>query len=132
MTEAVIVSAVRTPLGRFQGGLASMRAPEIGAVAVKAAVERAGISPGDVEEVFFGNVLQAGLGQNPARQAALFGGIPPEVPALTVNKVCGSGLKAVALAGAAITAGDGDVFVAGGMENMSAAPYYLPTLRDGA
>ncbi|MCU0723302.1 MAG: acetyl-CoA C-acetyltransferase [Planctomycetes bacterium] len=132
MDKPVIVSATRTPLAKFQGALASMRAPEIGAIAVKEAVRRAGIAPKDVQEVIMGNVLQAGLGQNPARSAAIHGGIPVEVPSMTVNKVCGSSLKAVALAASAVTAGDAEVVVAGGMENMSRAPYYLPALRDGA
>ncbi|MHC4778311.1 MAG: acetyl-CoA C-acetyltransferase [Planctomycetota bacterium] len=132
MNEAVIVGAARTALGRFQGSLAGLRTPQIGAVAVKEAVRRSGIDPSEVEEVIMGNVLSAGLGQNPARQAAIFGGIPPEAGALTINKVCGSGLKAVALSAAAVAVGDVAVAVAGGMENMSAAPYYMPALRTGA
>src|SRR5262245_11844301 len=131
MPDAVIVSAVRTPIGRFQGKLASFRAPQLGAIAIKAAVERAGIKPADVEEVIFGTVLQAGLGQNPARQAAIAAGIPVEVGSMTINKVCGSGLKAVALAAQAIRAGDADVVVAGGQESMTNAPYLLPGARDG-
>lgn len=132
MKEPVILSAVRTAVGRFQGGLSSIRAPRIGEVAIREAIRRAGIQAEDVEEVIMGNVLQAGLGQNPARQAALFAEIPPTVSAMTVNKVCGSGLKAVALAAAAIMLEDHTIVTAGGMENMSAAPYYLPALRDGA
>src|SRR5262245_205930 len=131
MPDAVIVSAVRTPIGRFQGKLASFRAPQLGAIAIKAAVERAGIKPADVEEVIFGTVLQAGLGQNPARQAAIAAGIPVEVGSMTINKVCGSGLKSVALAAQAIRAGDADVIVAGGQESMTNAPYLLPGARDG-
>ena len=131
MPDAVIVSAVRTPIGRFQGKLASFRAPQLGAIAIKAAVERAGIKPADVEEVIFGNVLQAGLGQNPARQAAIAAGIPVEVGSMTINKVCGSGLKSVALAAQAIRAGDANVIVAGGQESMTNAPYLLPGARDG-
>ncbi len=131
MTDAVIVSAVRTPIGRFQGALSSLRAPELGAVAVKESVRRAGIEPDAVEEVILGQVLQAGVGQNPARQAALGAGIPETVGALTINKVCGSGLKAVMLAAQAIRAGDAEVIVAGGMESMSQAPYLLPQAREG-
>src|SRR5688572_955493 len=131
MPEAVIVSAVRTPIGRLQGKLASFRAPQLGAIAIKAAVERAGIKPQDVEEVIFGTVLQAGLGQNPARQAAIKAGIPVEVGSMTINKVCGSGLKSVALAAQAIKAGDADVIVAGGQESMTNAPFLLPGARDG-
>ncbi|MHC4597711.1 MAG: thiolase family protein [Planctomycetota bacterium] len=132
MTEAVILSAVRTALGRFQGSLAPVRAPQIGAVVVSEAVRRAAVAPQDVDEVIMGNVLTAGLGQNPARQAAIYGGIPPAAGALTVNKVCGSGLKAVALSAMAVQTGDVEFAVAGGMENMSAAPYYMPALRTGA
>jgi acetyl-CoA C-acetyltransferase len=131
MPEAVIVSAVRTPIGRFQGKLASFRAPDLGALAIRAAVERAAIQPGDVQEVIFGTVLQAGLGQNPARQAAIKAGIPVTVGSMTINKVCGSGLKAVALAAQAIRAGDEDVVVAGGQESMTNAPYLMPGVRDG-
>jgi acetyl-CoA C-acetyltransferase len=129
--EAVIASAVRTPIGAFGGGLASVPATRLGALVVEEAVRRAGIAPGDVDEVLMGNVLSAGLGQNPARQAALGGGLPDSVPATTVNKVCGSGLKAVALAAQAIALGDAEVVVAGGMENMSAAPHLLPGSRTG-
>jgi acetyl-CoA C-acetyltransferase len=128
---AVLVGACRTPIGKYQGGLASLKATELGAIAVRAAVQRAGLAPEDVEEVIMGNVLQAGLGQNPARSAALWAHIPFEVPAVTVNKVCGSGLKAVMLAAQAIKAGDRDVVVAGGMESMSQAPHMLLGSRVG-
>ncbi|MSR48296.1 MAG: acetyl-CoA C-acetyltransferase [Planctomycetes bacterium] len=131
MAEAVIVSAVRTPIGRFQGAFASLRAPQLGALAIKEAVARAGIDPALVEEVIMGHVLQAGVGQNPARQAARGAGLPDEIGAVTINKVCGSGLKAVMLAAQAIRAGDAECIVAGGMENMTRAPYLLPEARDG-
>ena len=131
MKEVVLVSACRTPIGKFQGGLAGFRAPELGALAVAEAIRRAGIPPAAVEEMIFGNVLTAGLGQNPARQASIRGGIPDTVPAFTVNKVCGSGLKAVMLAAQAIRAGDVDVVVAGGQESMTNAPYLLPEARAG-
>jgi acetyl-CoA C-acetyltransferase len=123
--EAVILSAARTAVGRFQGGLSSMPAVKLGAVAVKAAVERAGVEPKDIEEVIMGNVVQAGNGQAPARQAAIFGGVPNTVGATTVNKVCGSGLKAAMMAAQAVRAGDADLFVAGGFESMSRAPYLI-------
>lgn len=123
--EAVILSAARTPIGKFQGGLSSITAIKLGAVAVKAAVERAGIDPKDIEEVLMGNVVQAGNGQAPARQAAIFAGVPATVSATTVNKVCGSGLKAAMQAAQAVRAGDADLFVAGGMESMSRAPYLV-------
>jgi len=129
--QAVIVSAARTPIGRFLGGLAPLSAPELGAAAIRAAVQRAGIDVNDVEEVIMGNVIQGGVGQAPARQAALKAGIPATVSALTVNKVCGSGLKAVMLAAQAIKAGDRDVIVAGGQESMSNAPYYVYGMRNG-
>jgi acetyl-CoA C-acetyltransferase len=129
--EAVIVSAVRTPVGKFQGGLASLSAPRLGALVVQEAVRRAGVDPAAVEECIMGNVLSAGLGQNPARQAALFGGLPPTVGALTINKVCGSGLEAVALAAQSILVGNAEIVVAGGMESMSNAPYLLPQARQG-
>jgi acetyl-CoA C-acetyltransferase len=129
--DAVIVGAARTPIGRFQGALAEVPATELGAIAVREAVQRAGIQGTDVEEVIMGNVVQAGEGQAPARQAALKAGLPSSVSATTINKVCGSGLKAVMMAAAAIRAGDGDVFVAGGMENMNQAPYLLPKARFG-
>lgn len=120
-----ILSAVRTPMGSFLGSLSTVPAPQLGAVAIRGAVERAGIKPEDVQEVFMGNVLQAGLGQAPARQAALGAGLTHEVPCTTVNKVCASGMKSLALAGAAIVNGDADIVVAGGMENMSQVPHYL-------
>ena len=129
-TEAVILSAARTPIGRFQGALSSLPAPMLGALAVKAAVERAGIDPADVEEVLMGNVVQAGEGQAPARQAAIYGGVPVTVGATTINKVCGSGLKAAMGAAQAIRAGDADLFISGGFESMSRAPY-LVTGRSG-
>src|SRR5437867_6712544 len=131
MRESVIVSAVRTPTGKFLGGLKSFTAPQLGAMVVAEAVRRAGIDSEIVDECIMGNVVSAGLGQNPARQAALNGGLPDHVAALTVNKVCGSGLKAVMLADQAIRVGDIDVAVAGGMESMSKCPYLLPRVRDG-
>jgi acetyl-CoA C-acetyltransferase len=129
--DVVIASSCRTPIGKFQGGLSGFRAPELGALAVAEALRRAGVAPDAVDEVILGNVLQAGLGQNPARQAAIGAGIPPSVGAFTVNKVCGSGLKAVMLAAQAIRAGDADLIVAGGMESMTNAPYLLPEARAG-
>jgi len=131
MKKAVIVSACRTPVGRFLGNLKKLQATELGALVVREAIRRADIRPEEIDEVIMGNVLSAGLGQNPARQAALRGGLPVTVPALTVNKVCGSGLKAVALAAQAIRAGDHDAIVAGGMESMSNAPYLLGGAREG-
>jgi len=131
VTDVVITAACRTPIGKFQGGLSSFSAPELGALAVKEALARAGIAPDAVDEVIMGNVLQAGLGQNPARQAAIGAGVPTSVGAFTVNKVCGSGLKSVMLAAQAIRAGDADVIVAGGMESMTNAPYLLPQARAG-
>jgi acetyl-CoA C-acetyltransferase len=131
MKDAVIISAVRTPLGRFQGSLQSFAAPRLGALVVREAIRRAGIEPQQVEECIMGCVIQAGLGQNPARQAALFGGMPPESAALTINQVCGSGLRAVSLAAQAIQTGDANVVVAGGMESMTNAPYLLPQARAG-
>ncbi len=131
MKEAVIVSATRTAVGKFGGALKDMSATKLGAVAVKEAVRRAGIAPKEVEECIMGNVLPAGLGQNPARQAALWGGLSEEVAALTINKVCGSGLKAVMLASDAILAGKERVIVAGGMESMTNAPYLLEKARFG-
>ncbi|MBL8899105.1 MAG: acetyl-CoA C-acetyltransferase [Planctomycetes bacterium] len=131
MTEVVLLSACRTAIGRFQGSLAGFRAPELGAIAVREAVKRAGIEASAVQEVILGNVLQAGVGQNPARQAARGAGIPDAVGAFTVNKVCGSGLKSVMLAAQAIRAGDAQCIVAGGMESMSRAPYLLPQAREG-
>jgi len=129
--DAYIVSACRTAIGEFLGGLSSMTAPQLGAIAIKEAVHRAGIKPDQVEEVLMGNVVQGGVGQAPARQAMIHAGIPNTVGAVTINKVCGSGLKAVMLAAQAIKAGDGDIFIAGGMESMSNAPYYLPKARTG-
>jgi acetyl-CoA C-acetyltransferase len=129
--ESVIVSAVRTPTGRFLGGLKDFSAPQLGAMVVKCAVSRAGIDPARVDECIMGNVIQAGNGQNPARQAALNGGLADHVAALTINKVCGSGLKAVMLAAQGIATGDIDIAVAGGMESMSNAPYLLPRVREG-
>ena len=126
MENAVIVSACRTAVGKFLGGLSTIPAGKLGAIVVAEAIKRAGIEPDLVEECIMGNVLQAGVGQNPARQAAHWGGVPDEVGSFTVNKVCGSGLKAVMLAAQAIKAGDADVIVAGGMESMSQAPYLLP------
>jgi len=131
LKDVVIVSACRTPIGKFQGGLAGMRATELGALAVREALTRAKLAPDQVEEVILGNVLPAGLGQNPARQAARGAGVPDGASALTINKVCGSGLKAVALAAQAIRAGDADCVVAGGMESMTNAPYLLPQARAG-
>jgi len=129
--DAYIVSACRTAIGEFLGGLSSMTAPQLGAIAIKEAVQRAGIKPDQVEEVLMGNVVQGGVGQAPARQAMIHAGIPNTVGAVTINKVCGSGLKAVMLAAQAIKAGDGDIFIAGGMESMSNAPYYLTKARTG-
>ena len=129
--EIVLAGACRTALGKFGGSLTNTPAVELGAIVIKEAMRRAGIKPEDVDEVLMGNVLQAGLGQSPARQAAVKAGIPVEVPALTVNNVCGSGLKVVNMAAAMIEAGEADVMVVGGMENMSAAPYALPQARFG-
>lgn len=129
--DVVILSAARTPIGKFQGALSGIPAPQLGAVAIRAAVERAGIDPAAVAEVIMGNVVPAGQGQAPARQAGIAAGIPPTIGAMTINKVCGSGLKAVMLAAAAIRAGDGDLYVVGGMENMNLAPYMLPKARFG-
>ena len=129
--QAVIISAVRTPVGKLLGALKSIRAPDLGAIVVREAVKRAGLKPEDVDEVIMGCVIQAGLGQNPARQAALRGGLPDTVSAVTVNKVCGSGLKAVMMAAQGVQLGDTEVVVAGGMESMSNAPYLLPEAREG-
>jgi acetyl-CoA C-acetyltransferase len=131
MRNAVIVSAKRTPTGKFQGLLKNHSAPDLGAIAIKAAVEAAGISPSDVDEVIMGCVVQAGVGQAPARQAALKAGLPPETSALTINMVCGSGLRSVALAAQSVMLGDAEIVVAGGMESMSNIPYALPQARDG-
>src|SRR5438045_7760747 len=134
MKDVVIVSAARTPIGSFQGALASLAAPKLGAIASKEALARAGIAGdarGGIGEVYLGCVLPAGIGQAPARQAAIAAGIPPAVGAVTINKVCGSGLKAVVFGANAIAAGEHDVVVAGGMESMSNAPYLLPKAREG-
>ena len=131
MEDVAIVSAVRTPIGKFQGALSSFSATRLGAIAVKEAVRRAGIDPAKVDECIMGNVISAGLGQAPARQAALFAGLANEVSALTVNKVCGSGLKAVALAAQSIQTGNAEIVVAGGMESMTNVPYLLPQARAG-
>ncbi len=130
-TTAVIVSATRTPIGRFMGGLSPLSAPELGAVAIRAALDRSGVELDDIDEAIMGNVIQAGTGQAPARQAAYHGGVPETVPAMTVNKVCGSGLKAVMLAAQAIRVGDARVIVAGGMESMSNAPHLVRGYRAG-
>src|SRR2546430_14527329 len=129
--QAVIISAVRTPVGKFLGGLKSFRATELGAIVVREAVKRAGVKPEDVDEVIMGCVIQAGLGQNAARQAAPRGGLPNTVSAVTVNKVCGSGLKAIMMAAQGIALGDTEIVVAGGMESMSNAPYLIPKAREG-
>jgi acetyl-CoA C-acetyltransferase len=131
MREVVIVAARRTPIGSFQGALASVPATQLGSVAIAACLERSGVEGGDVDEVFMGMVLTAGVGQAPARQAALGAGLPQSVPCTTINKVCGSGLRTVMFGAQSIAAGVNDVVVAGGMENMSAAPYLLPKARDG-
>jgi acetyl-CoA C-acetyltransferase len=131
LEEVVIVSAVRTPIGKFQGSLTDFTAPQLGAMVVKEAVDRAQLDPRQIDECIMGNVISAGLGQNPARQAALNGGLPPEVAALTINKVCGSGLKAIGLAAQGIQTGNAEVVVAGGMESMTNAPYLLPQARKG-
>lgn len=125
MKEVVIVGAARTPMGKFLGGLSSVPAPKLGAVAIQGALAKSGVNADQIQEVFMGNVLQAGLGQAPARQAAMFASIPESVPCTTVNKVCASGMKAVSLAAQSIMTGDNDIVVAGGMENMSAVPHYL-------
>ncbi|HLL16586.1 MAG TPA: acetyl-CoA C-acetyltransferase [Pyrinomonadaceae bacterium] len=130
-TEAVIISAARTPTGKFQGALKDFSATDLGALVVRESVRRANVAPEDVDEVIMGNVVQAGVGQNPARQAALKGGIPFGVSALTINKVCGSGLKSVMLAAQEVKLGDAGIVVAGGMESMSNAPYLLPKAREG-
>jgi acetyl-CoA C-acetyltransferase len=130
-TEAVIVAAVRTAIGSFNGSLKNISAPDLGAAVIKDALKQAGVKPDQVDEVIMGNVLQAGLGQNPARQAAMKAGLPESASSMTINKVCGSGLKAVHLAAQAIIAGDAEIVVAGGMENMSQAPYLLKNARDG-
>src|SRR5690242_21649613 len=129
--QPVIISAVRTPVGKFLGALKGFKATELGAMVVREAVKRAGVKPEDVDEVIMGCVIQAGLGQNPARQAALNGGLPNTVSAVTVNKVCGSGLKAVMMAAQGVQLGDQEIVVAGGMESMSNAPYLIPKAREG-
>lgn len=131
MRDVVIVSAVRTPVGTFCGTIGQVTAADLGALVIKEAMSRAGITPDQVDEVIMGNVIQAGLGQNSARQASIKAGIPQEIPSWTVNKVCGSGIKSVVCAAQAIIAGDADVIVAGGMESMSLAPYVLPKARTG-
>src|SRR6516162_3165007 len=131
MEDVVLVSAVRTPIGKFQGSLSDLTAPQLGAIVVREAVKRAGIEPASVSECIMGNVVSAGVGQNPARQAALGGDLPSTVAAMTINKVCGSGLKAVALGEQAIQTGNSDIVVAGGMESMTNAPYLLPQARKG-
>jgi acetyl-CoA C-acetyltransferase len=131
LEDVVIISGVRTPVGKFQGSLSDFSATQLGAMVVREAVKRANVEPKQVTECIMGNVVSAGLGQNPARQAALFGGLPPEVGAMTINKVCGSGLKAVALAAQAVQTGNSDIVVAGGMESMTNAPYLLPQARKG-
>ena len=131
MTNVVIVDAVRTPIGAFGGALASVSAPQMGALVIKALLERTGVAADQVDEVILGQVLTAGSGQNPARQSVIAAGLPKECPAMTINKVCGSGLKAVHLAAQAIKCGDADIIIAGGQENMSASPHVLPKSRDG-
>ncbi len=131
MSDIVILSGARTPMGAFQGELSGMSAPELGAVAIRAAVERAGIQPGDVNETLMGNVLSAGLGQAPARQASIHAGIPNTVPCTTISKVCGSGMKAVMIASDQLALGRADIMVAGGMESMTNSPYLLPKARGG-
>jgi acetyl-CoA C-acetyltransferase len=131
MKEVYIVSAVRTPIGSFGGSLSTVPATKLGAIAIKAALERAGVNPAEVNEVFMGNVLQAGEGQAPVTQASIYAGIPNTVPGTTINKVCASGMKSVMLAAQSIMLGHNDVVVAGGMENMSAVPYYLDKARKG-
>src|ERR1700680_152029 len=131
MPDAFLVSAVRTPIGKYLGALAELSAPELGAIALKEAIRRANLPAERIDEVIVGNVIQAGLGQNPARQAALKAGLPDTIAAFTISKVCGSGLKAVMLAAQAIRAGDADLILAGGMESMSRAPYLLQDVRQG-
>src|SRR6202795_1693057 len=131
MTDVVIVSAARTAVGKFGGSLAKIAAPDLGAAVIRAVLERATLKREQISEVLLGQVLTAGSGQNPARQALIKAGLPSAVPGMTINKVCGSGLKAVMLAAKAIIAGDADIVIAGGQENMSAAPHVLPGSRDG-
>jgi acetyl-CoA C-acetyltransferase len=130
-SEVVIVGFARTPIGSFQGALSSLTAPKLGAHAIKAALERAGVKPEQVSEVIMGNVLTAGIGQAPARQATIFAGIPSSVPALTINKVCGSGMKAIMLGVQSIMTGESEIVVAGGQESMTNAPYLMPAARSG-
>src|SRR5256884_9401977 len=130
ISEAVIISAARTPVGKFLGALKSFKATDLGAIVVREAVKRAGVKPEDVDEVIMGCVIQAGLGQNPARQAALRGGLPDAVSAVTVNKVCGSGLKAIMMAAQGVQLGDTEIVVAGGMESMSNAPYLISQVSE--
>src|SRR6184192_3529579 len=129
--QAVIISAVRTPVAKLLGALKTFKATDLGAIVVREAVKRAGVKPEDVDEVIMGCVIQAGLGQNPARQAALHGGLPDKVSAVTVNKVCGSGLKAIMMAAQGVQLSDTEIVVAGGMESMSNAPYLLSKAREG-
>src|ERR1700704_1154258 len=129
--DVVIISGCRTPVGKFQGSLSDFSAPQLGAIVVREAVKRAALDPAQVDECIMGNVVSAGLGQNPARQAAIFGGLAPATGAMTINKVCGSGLKAVGLAAQAVQTGNSDIVVAGGMESMTNAPYLLPQARKG-
>ena len=131
MKEVVIVSAVRTPMGSFMGSLSSISAPKLGSIAIKGAIEKSGIKSNDIQEVFMGNVLQANLGQAPARQAAIFAGLPTDIPCTTINKVCSSGMKSIMLAAQTIKSGDNDIVVAGGMENMSSVPHYFDKARIG-
>src|SRR5579863_8895751 len=131
LQDAVIVSAVRTAIGTYGGGLAEVSAVKLGEICIRAALERADLKPNQVDEVIMGNVLQAGLGQNPARQASINAGLPVSIPAMTINKVCGSGLKTIMLAAQAIKLGDAEIIVAGGMESMSRAPYLLEKARFG-
>jgi len=131
MKRVYIVAAVRTPLGSFNGKLSGISAPKLGAIAIKGALEKSGVKPNDVDEVFFGNVLQAGIGQAPARQAAIFAGLPNTTPCTTINKVCASGMKSVSLGASSIMLGHNHIVVAGGMENMSQVPHYLPGSRAG-
>src|SRR6266436_1560363 len=129
MDEVVIISGCRTPVGKFQGSLSDLAATQLGAIVVREAVKRCGVEVAEVDECIMGNVVTAGLGQNPARQAAIFGGLSPATGAMTINKVCGSGLKAVALAAQAVQTGNSSIVVAGGMESMTNAPYLLPQAR---
>src|SRR6516164_6963181 len=131
LDEVVVISGCRTPVGKFQGSLSDLSATQLGAIVVREAVKRAGVDPVQIDECIVGNVVSAGLGQNPARQAAIHGGLSPEVGAMTINKVCGSGLKAVALAAQAIQTGNSSLVVAGGMESMTNAPYLLMQARKG-